>query len=143
LKINTGICFIIGNPEENFKDIWLTGKMLAKTILYGADDISVFIFSPLPGAPLAKEFEKKFPQDLLGLCWTPKWREDYAKWAIIRNILYAEYLIMKIIFQPLSIWRHIRNIFRREFETKGEMGIARLIANRFTGNKKSWPVKPE
>ncbi|MBA4368651.1 MAG: hypothetical protein C0403_13550 [Desulfobacterium sp.] len=142
LNIRTGICFIIGNPKETMKDILLTSKMIARTILNGADDISVFIFSPLPGAPMAREFEEKFPKDFLGLCWTPKWRKDYPKWAIIRNLLYLEYLVLKIIFQPLSIWRHIRNILRREYETKGEMGIGRLIANHVPGNKKAWPVKP-
>lgn len=142
LNIRTGICFIIGNPKETIKDILLTSKMIARTILNGADDISVFIFSPLPGAPMAKEFEEKYPKDFLGLCWTPKWRKDYPKWAIIRSLLYLEYLILKLIFQPLSIWRHIRNVIRREYETKGEMGIGRLIANYFAGSKKTWPAKP-
>jgi len=142
LNIRTGICFIIGNPEETIKDIVLTAKMIARTTLNGADDISVFIFSPLPGAPMAKEFENKFPKDLLGLCWTPKWREDYPKWALLRNLLYLEYFILKILFHPFSIWRPIRNVLRQEYETKGEMGIGRLIANHVTGNKKAWPVKP-
>ncbi len=142
LNIKIGICFIIGNPEERMADILQTAKMIAKTIYLGADDISIFIFSPLPGAPLAKTFEKKFPKDLLGLCWTPKWREDYKKWAVVRYLLYAEYAILKIIFQPFSIWQHIKNVVKREFETKGEMGIARLLANRFSSAKGSWPVKP-
>jgi anaerobic magnesium-protoporphyrin IX monomethyl ester cyclase len=143
LKIKTGICFIIGSPGENFQDILKTTKMMAKMILYGADDISIFIFSPLPGAPMAKKFENNFPKDYLGLCWSPKWRDDYSKWATVRNLLYIQYAILKVLFQPLSIWRHIKNILNREFETKGEMGIGRLIANSFSGNKKSWPVRPD
>ena len=143
LEIRTGICFIIGNPDESFQDICQTSKMMAKMILHGADDISIFIFSPLPGAPMAKKFETKYPKDFLGLCWSPKWRDDYSKWAMVRNILYIEYLILKVVFQPLSMWRHIKNILKREFETKGEMGIARLIANHISGDKETWPVKPK
>lgn len=142
LNIRTGICFIIGNPGETVKDILQTAKMIAKTILYGADDISVFIFSPLPGAPLAKEFEKLFPKDFLGLCWTPKWRSDYSKWAFVRYLLYMEYLLLKILFQPREIWRSLLNVLDREFETKGEMGAARLISNYLEREAKSWPVKP-
>ena len=141
--IRTGVCFIIGSPGESLKDIFSTAKMMARVILYGADDISIFIFCPLPGAPMAAFFENEFPKDFLGLCWSPRWREDYIRWARIRYLLYLEYIILKILFQPLSVFKHFKNIVKKDYKTKGEMGFARLLVNYFPGRKKSWPAKSD
>jgi len=126
--IKSGVFFIIGFPGETFSDILKTAGMIAKLIFLGVDDISIFIYSPLPGKQVPPEFMENFPRDYLGICWSPRWRKDFRKLSWIRILLYLEYSILKILFQPLSIPKHIRNIVTKKFETKGEMGAARFIA---------------
>jgi anaerobic magnesium-protoporphyrin IX monomethyl ester cyclase len=135
--IRTGAFVIIGIPGENISDIFMTARMIAKLLWLGTDDICIFIYSPIPGSSMANSPNDNIPKDYLGICWTPKWRKDYRKLSWIRRVLYAEYIILKLIFQPFAVARHLRNIKRKKFETKGEMGLSRLLANILYRHSKS------
>ncbi|MCM8787141.1 MAG: B12-binding domain-containing radical SAM protein [Candidatus Omnitrophica bacterium] len=126
-KIRTGAFIIIGTPQEKAYDILMTARLIAKLLFRGLDDVSIFIFSPIPGSKLEKLPSIQMPKDYLGICWTPRWRSDFKFLVWIRKILYLEYIILKIIIQPCSIIRHLLNISRNRFETKGEMGMRRLF----------------
>ncbi len=126
-KIRTGAFIILGTPFETCRDVLMTSSLMAKLIFLGVDDVSIFIFAPVPGSKFNNAFKRSLPQDYLGICWSPKWREDYIRWAWIRRVLYFEYIVLKLLFQPHSVLRHLLNIKRRRYETKGEMGLRRLI----------------
>lgn len=137
--IRTGAFIIIGTPGEKTGDLLMTAAMIAKLIWHGADDVSIFIYSPIPGSTMAAACAEDMPQDYLGVCWTPRWRKPFKKLAWIRILLYIEYIILKLVLQPLSGFRHLRNIWRKEYETKGEMGLSRLLSNMFSRhNKMPW-----
>jgi anaerobic magnesium-protoporphyrin IX monomethyl ester cyclase len=130
-KIRTGAFIIAGTPGETLYDLIKTAVMIAKLLWLGTDDVSIFIYSPVPGSTLAEKTGAAMPEDYLGVCWTPKWRSDYKRLSIIRKLFYLEYMLLKLIFQPFSIFRHLLNIRKQTFETKGEMGLARLMATMF------------
>jgi radical SAM superfamily enzyme YgiQ (UPF0313 family) len=137
--IRTGAFIIIGTPSETLNDIRMTAAMIAKLLWCGMDDVSIFIYSPVPGSTMAQECEDRMPHDYLGVCWSPKWRKRYAVLSKLRMLLYLEYIILKIIFQPFSGFRHLRNIVRKKYETKGEMGLSRLLSSfLFSRNKLPW-----
>ena len=137
--IRTGAFIIIGTPTETLQDVWMTAIMIAKLLWYGTDDVSIFIYSPVPGSSMALECEDQMPEEYLGICWSPKWRKNYTFLSRLRMLLYLEYIILKIFFQPFSGFRHLRNILRKKYETKGEMGLSRLLSNiLFNRSKLPW-----
>jgi anaerobic magnesium-protoporphyrin IX monomethyl ester cyclase len=137
--IRTGAFLIIGTPSETIHDVRLTAAMMARLLWHGMDDVSIFIYSPVPGSSMAPECEDRMPRDYLGVCWSPKWRKRYDVLSRLRMLLYLEYIILKMVFQPLSGFRHLRNIIRKKYETKGEMGLSRLLSgNVFSRNRLPW-----
>jgi radical SAM superfamily enzyme YgiQ (UPF0313 family) len=86
--IRTGAFIIIGAPGEMMGDLFMTAFMIFKLIFLGIDDVSIFIYSPVPGSSMAHSASHDIPQDCLGLCWSPRWRKDYRKLSLIRGILY-------------------------------------------------------
>ena len=113
--------------------------MIAKLLWYGVDDVSIFIYSPVPGSTMVSACEDTMPKDYLGVCWTPRWRKQYQHFSRVRKLLYSEYMLLKLLFQPLSGFRHLRNIRRKAFETKGEMALSRLLSNRlFSRSNLPW-----
>jgi radical SAM superfamily enzyme YgiQ (UPF0313 family) len=137
--IRTGVVVIIGVPGETIRDLFMTGRIIAKLLWLGADDISVFIYSPIPGTSMANLSSDEIPKDYLGICWSPKWRKNYRKLSWIRKMLYVEYIVLKLVFQPFAVFRHLRNIRQKKFETKGEMGLSRLLAGILhRQNKSPW-----
>jgi anaerobic magnesium-protoporphyrin IX monomethyl ester cyclase len=138
-RIRTGAFIIIGTPGETSGDVLKTAIMIAKLLWYGVDDVSIFIYSPVPGSTMVSACEDIMPKDYLGVCWTPRWRKQYKRISRSRKLLYGEYMILKLLFQPLSGFRHLRNIRRKAFETKGEMALSRLLSNRlFSRSNLPW-----
>jgi radical SAM superfamily enzyme YgiQ (UPF0313 family) len=139
--IRTGAFIIIGTPSETLNDTRMTATMMAKLLWYGTDDVSIFIYSPVPGSSMALKCEDRMPHDYLGVCWSPKWRKSYEFLSRLRMLLYLEYIILKIMFQPFSCFRHLRNILHKKYETKGEMGLRRLLSGIvFRRNKLPWRI---
>jgi len=137
--IRTGAFIIIGTPGETVVDRIKTALMIAKLLWCGTDDVSIFIYSPIPGSMLSQKTGARMPDDYLGVCWSPKWRSEYKRLSMVRILLYLEYILLKLLFQPLSIFKHLWNIQKQRFETKGEMGLARLMSTRFNrGSKLPW-----
>ena len=138
-RIRTGAFIIIGTPGETAGDVLKTAIMIAQLLWYGVDDVSIFIYSPVPGSTMISECEDTMPEDYLGICWTPRWRKQYRYLSRVRKLLYFVYMLLKLLFQPLSGFRHLRNIMRKTFETKGEMALSRLLSNRlFSRSNLPW-----
>jgi anaerobic magnesium-protoporphyrin IX monomethyl ester cyclase len=137
--IRTGAFIIIGTPGETAVDVLKTAIMIAKLLWHGVDDVSIFIYSPVPGSTMISECEDTMPEDYLGVCWTPRWRKQFRSLSRVRKLLYCVYMLLKLLFQPLSGFRHLRNIMRKTFETKGEMALSRLLSNRlFSRSNLPW-----
>jgi radical SAM superfamily enzyme YgiQ (UPF0313 family) len=138
-RIRTGAFIIIGTPGETAGDVLKTAIMIAKLLWYGVDDVSIFIYSPVPGSTMISACEDTMPEDYLGVCWTPRWRKQYRYLSRVRKLLYFLYMLLKLLFQPLSGFRHLRNVTRKTFETKGEMALSRLLSNRlFSRSNLPW-----
>lgn len=129
LKVRTGCFLIIGYPGETEADRKETAKLVGKLTRLGADEFSIFIFTPLPGAGAwgaNEELQSKW-EDYEELCWSPRWRPDYKILSRQRRKLYLRYALTKAIFHPLSTFRHLLNIVTGRFETKGEMTVRRMF----------------
>jgi hypothetical protein len=103
--------------------------LIAEMTRQGADDFSIFIMSPLPGAAaweVAGGPEGAW-EDYEQLCWSPRWRKDYKVLNRWRRRMYYRYLFTKLFFRPVKVIRHLVNIIRGKFETKGEMTVRRML----------------
>jgi radical SAM superfamily enzyme YgiQ (UPF0313 family) len=146
LRIKTGSFFIIGFPGETDEDRRQTMKLISRMTRNGADDFSIFIMSPLPGAAaweMAGGPERKW-QEYEQLCWSPRWRDDYALLSRWRRRMYYRYFITKLFFRPFKVFKHLWNMLRGHFETKGEMTISRMLRSVFQRKKSpSRQTKPD
>ncbi len=128
-SIRTGLFFIIGYPGETDGDRRATSRLVCELTRLGADEFSIFIMTPLPGAAAWEEAggEGGGWRDYEELCWSPRWRPDYKSLARWRRKLYLRFALTKAIFHPLSMFRHLVNIATGRFETKGEMTVRRML----------------
>jgi radical SAM superfamily enzyme YgiQ (UPF0313 family) len=127
--IKTGSFFILGFPGETDDDRRQTIDLIAEMTRQGADDFSIFIMSPLPGAAaweMAGGPEGKW-EDYEQLCWSPRWRKDYKMLNRWRRRMYYRYFFTKLFFRPMKMFKHAWNVLRGKFETKGEMTIRRMM----------------
>jgi anaerobic magnesium-protoporphyrin IX monomethyl ester cyclase len=136
LRIRTGLFFILGYPGETEEDRKKTARMISRLTRLGADEFSIFIFTPLPGAAAWEDATDLHGhwKDYEELCWSPRWRPDYKELSRWRRRLYLRYALTKAVFHPLSILRNLWNTITGRFETKGEMTVRRMF--RTTGGKR-------
>ena len=125
LGIITQACFVLGFPGENSKDRILTQKYIVQLTKAGVDEIALFIMTPIPGTKTFDRF--KGYSDYSELTFAPTWRQDYAQLYKFRNITYLKFLLFKLIFHPFKVIRQFINLLRKNFETKSEMNIYRLM----------------
>ena len=129
IGIRTGLFYILGYPGETDADRRLTARHLGRMARLGADEFSIFIYTPLPGAAswdAAAELHGHW-HDYEELCWSPRWRPDYAALSRWRRRLYTRYALSKAFFHPLRSLRSLVNVFTGRFETKGEMTVRRML----------------
>lgn len=125
-KIISQGCFIIGIPTETKRDLQLTRRHLLRLARAGLDDPAIFIITPMFGSKLAMEYSE-YPMRPDQCTFTPVWRKDYSYLARFRQVTYLEYLILKIIFHPISFFMYLVNFSTRNFQTKVEMTIYRKL----------------
>jgi radical SAM superfamily enzyme YgiQ (UPF0313 family) len=123
--IKVGCFVVIGFPGETSSDRGATGAMVEQLIRLGVDDLSVFIWSPLPGA---SAFDEERGWDRLEqLCWTPRWRGGYGRYEGARIGLYLRALSSMVRARPLDLARSALRVVAGGYQTKAEMTIARIV----------------
>jgi radical SAM superfamily enzyme YgiQ (UPF0313 family) len=123
--IRVGCFVVVGYPGERARDRAATGALVERLVRLGVDDLSVFIWSPLPGAA-AFELERGYGR-LEDLCWTPRWRARYGVYEGARAGLYLRAFSVMVRARPLRLAASAMNVVTGRFETKGEMTLRRLL----------------
>jgi anaerobic magnesium-protoporphyrin IX monomethyl ester cyclase len=118
-KIKSQACFVLGFPGENDEDRMLTKKIIQEFTRNGLDEIAVFIITPIPGSEIYSKFSGFNSYSELN--FSPIWRDDYKKLNKFRINLYRLFILNKLIFFPLKIFKQIFNFLFFNFETKMEM----------------------
>ena len=125
--IPTQACFVLGFPGETDKDLELTRQYLKKLTFAGIDEVSLFIMTPVPGAPQWKnEWGKEF-KDVEELNFSPEWRKDFKRLQRARLKLYFYYAFWRTLRYPHRVVKSLFNIFSKRFSTKMEMTVYRII----------------
>ena len=97
--IRTQACFVLGHPDEKFRDFLLSLKYMIKLTINGLDEIAIFIISPFSGSKLSSIIDDKNKSDIYS--FSPSFRKGYTKFSIYRFIMIISFLITKLIFDPM------------------------------------------
>jgi radical SAM superfamily enzyme YgiQ (UPF0313 family) len=124
--ITSQACFVIGFPKETKKDLKLTTKYIIDLTKKGIDEIGVFIMTPIPGSR-AFNYSPLGYKNLSQLTFSPKWRNNYNKLNKYRIKIYITFIILKGIYHPFKLIKSILNILIKNFNTKTEMALWRVI----------------
>lgn len=129
LGISSQACFVLGYPGEEKDDLQITRQYVRQLVRAGADEIALFIMTPIPGT-------KTFGQvsgfkDLSELTFSPTWRDDYKDLARFRTKVYFEFLLWKTVFHPRKVLAQGINFLTRSFKSKAEMNVYRLLSTRY------------
>jgi len=125
LSIKSQACFVLGFPGEEKQDMDLTKKYIKQLARAGIDEIALFIMTPIPGTRTFDFF--KGYSDYSELTFAPTWRKDYRQLVQYRDSVYRIFLLLKIIFHPIKVIKQLFNLLKKQFETKSEMNIFRLM----------------
>ncbi|MFC1735911.1 B12-binding domain-containing radical SAM protein [Candidatus Hydrogenedentota bacterium] len=125
IGLNLSCVFVLGFEDENDADRKLTRDLALKLTRLGADEISLFIWSPLPGAD---SFESESGWSRYEeLNWTPSWRDNYKNICRFRNALYRDWALTKSLYHPLKCLRSAGNVVTGRCELKFEMALLRIV----------------
>jgi radical SAM superfamily enzyme YgiQ (UPF0313 family) len=130
LGIKTQACFVLGFPGEMREDRRATEAYVKKLARAGIDELSLPIFSPVPGSAESRKPAIEKPRKFEHQGFSPFWRKDYAAVNAFRKKLYLEFFVWRLVFHPLASLRSVVNVFTRNFETKTEMTVYRVIHTR-------------
>lgn len=128
-RIKTQACFVIGFPLESDQDRVKTFKLMKQLTKAGIDEIAVFIITPVPGSKLFETMHKKI-KNYSQLNFSPIWRKDYKMLNRFRLKMYISFILLKLIFYPVKIFRQIINFLIRRFYTKMEMIPYRVLVTK-------------
>ncbi|MCP4639005.1 MAG: B12-binding domain-containing radical SAM protein [bacterium] len=128
LKIKLSCVFVLGFEDETDEDRKLTRSLALRLTRMGVEEISLFIWSPLPGAD-AFESESGWSR-YEELNWSPSWRASYPALVRFRGRLYLEWLLTKLLFHPLATIRSAWNVLTGRCELKSEMALRRMLQSR-------------
>lgn len=117
--------FIGGVPGEEPDDRDMSLAYATKLLKAGVDEISLVVFTPLPGAKLSASLNDftHYSQ-----CTpSPAWRKDYAllmqyRWRMYRNLFWC-----KARYHPDQALQAIIGILTRNFRSKLEMSIFKQL----------------
>jgi radical SAM superfamily enzyme YgiQ (UPF0313 family) len=123
--IRVGCFLVVGFPGETALDRQATARLVDRLIRLGVVDLSIFIWSPLPGAATGEE-ERGYRR-LEQLCWTPRWRAQYGRYEGARWGLYLRALHALVRHRPWALMGSARRIALGRYETKGEMTLNRML----------------
>jgi radical SAM superfamily enzyme YgiQ (UPF0313 family) len=124
--IYTQACFVLGYPGETQADLKETSALVRKLAKTGADEVALFIITPMPGSKIYEKFQQKFHK-LNQLTFTPSWRGDYKKISFSRKIMYLQYIIIKMVYHPVRMFGYGWSLLTRRFKTKVEMTVFRKL----------------
>ncbi len=128
LGIRMSAFFVLGFEDEDDADRAQTEALVAKLTRMGVDEVSLFIWTPLPGADaFTREGGWTRYEDLN---WTPTWRKDYPELSRFRNRLYRKWAMTKILFYPLDSLRLALHVLTGRYELKSEMALRRVLIHR-------------
>lgn len=125
LGIRMQAVFIGGVPGETQNDRDLSVAYARKLIKAGVDEISLVIFTPLPGAALSSEINdfKHYSQ-----CTpSPAWRKDYEILKAYRRRMYLALLFGKAIHHPRELFLTVFHLLTLRFQTKMEMSLYKQL----------------
>jgi len=126
-------CFVLGFQGETNNDLRMTWNLVRELTRVGADEIALFIITPVPGSSIFNEFYGyKF---LSELNFSPAWRTDYRMLSNFRLRLYMNFLFWKLYYHPIKILRQLFNFIRHSFETKMEMVVYRALVYKWLDKK--------
>jgi hypothetical protein len=120
LGITVQACFLAGLPEETAADQKQTLEYVKKLVKLGVDEISCYIFTPVPGSELS--------QAINGFCHfsqctpSPNWRSDYDDLSQFRFKMYRTYFLYKLLY-PFKVLREIKGFLTGQYETKMAMSV--------------------
>jgi radical SAM superfamily enzyme YgiQ (UPF0313 family) len=132
--IRMGAFFILGFEDENDEDRRLTRDLLRKLTRMGVDEVSIFIWTPLPGADaFASETGWTRYEDLN---WSPSWRGNFARLRQFRSTLFRDWLVTKALCHPLDITRSAVRVLTGRYSLKSEMAVRRILGHVW---RRMWP----
>ena len=125
LGIRMQAVFLGGVPGEVEDDRAQSVAYATRLIRAGVDEISLVIFTPLPGAALSsaisgyRHYSECTP--------SPAWREDYGELMAYRRRMYINFFRSKLRFQPRKVLREVGGLLTSRFETKMEMSLFKQV----------------
>lgn len=133
LNIRMQAVFIGGVPGEEPADRDMSVAYAKKLIKAGVDEVSLVVFTPLPGAKLSgainefKHYSQCTP--------SPSWRKDYKTLMAYRRRMYVNLFVCKALYHPGKLLREMWGLLTLRFQTKMEMSLfkqAKLYMLRYT-----------
>lgn len=128
IGIRMGAFFVLGFEDESDEDRAMTRDLVVRLTRMGVDEVSLFIWTPLPGAD-AFESETGWTR-YEDLNWSPAWRRDYAELCAFRRKLYMRWLLTKAASHPIDLARSALNVLTGKYQLKSEMALRRAIRAR-------------
>jgi anaerobic magnesium-protoporphyrin IX monomethyl ester cyclase len=139
--MNIKINVIMGFPEEKHSNIWETFKFLIQSSWVGVHDMAPSIFQPYPGSALFRKLKEEGKIDMDddayfyelisvdSFLYNKFYNEHiHPVWLKIYQI--SAYLIFygtNFLFRPARLFRMIRNISSKKYESRSEMALGDLI----------------
>ena len=128
LGIRMGAFFVLGFEDETDEDRRQTQDLVVELTKRGVDEVSLFIWTPLPGAD-AFESETGWSR-YEDLNWSPCWRRDYARLNRFRRRLYGRWLLTKALYHPVDLCCSLLRTLTGQYALKSEMALRRIILHR-------------
>lgn len=128
--IYSQVCFVLGFPGESEKDIALTKKMALDCAKAGADEIAVFIITPIPGSSTYFKENKNFIDgydSLEQLTFSPMWRNDYKFLSKHRLIIALNFNLLRAVLHPVKTIAGFYRMITGNYKTKTEQLLRKLI----------------
>ncbi|MBS3132997.1 radical SAM protein [Candidatus Woesearchaeota archaeon] len=125
-RVTTQACFVLGYLNETDEDRKLTQKYIKELVKAGVDEVALFIMTPIPGTYTFDKVEKNY-DNYSQLTFSPKWRADYRKLSSFRVRTYMKFLLWKMRYHPLKLFKQFLNFLTGRFNTKMEMTAFRWL----------------
>lgn len=124
LGIRSQAVFLGGVPGETLEDRQQSLDYARQLLSAGLDELSLVIFTPLPGVALADTLQGY--RHYSACTPSPNWREDYADLLRYRRQMYIA-LFSHRFLRRHKILATLRNLLLRRFETKMEMSLFKQV----------------
>ncbi|MBI2136977.1 radical SAM protein [Candidatus Woesearchaeota archaeon] len=124
--VTTQACFVLGFLGETDDDRKLTRGYVKQLVRAGVDEVALFIMTPIPGSYTFDKVEKSY-DSYSQLTFSPKWRAEYNALNSFRQRLYLQFLLWKLVYHPLKLFKQPFNFITRRFNTKMEMTAFRWL----------------